>query len=219
MQNIKSNPTKRIANRILRIGAVTVISMCISNGISFNAKANTLGIEHKETISNIIEHINSYKNYISNNKALKAIRENKLYYIDDDGYKYYLDERYQDYLYEVCKEYGVEDYYKAFIALMYHESQFNPKAVSSTEDYGLMQINKMNHEWLCEKLSISNVEEEYSNIKCGVYMLSQYIKKYGDLQIALVCYNMGESAVKRGTYSTLYSRCVLEDISKLKEMK
>ena len=33
----------------------------------------------------------------------------------------------------------------------YHESKFNPEAVSATNDYGLMQINEVNHDRLEEQ--------------------------------------------------------------------
>ena len=79
-------------------------------------------------------------------------RENKIYYIQDDGYRFDLPKEYQDYLWSLCKQYNVTDYYKLFIAQMYHESNFDELAISDTNDYGLMQINTCKHELLSEKL-------------------------------------------------------------------
>ena len=102
---------------------------------------------------------------------------------------------------------------------MYHESGFQTDIVSGTNDYGLMQINKCNHDWLSKKLGKSNFLDPYTSIEAGVYILSDYLKKYDDVQTALVCYNMGESAIQKGIYSTKYSRGVLADEKLLVELE
>ena len=79
-------------------------------------------------------------------------RPNVLYYINENGYISHLDERYQDYLYEMCIKYDVKEYYTLFIAQIYHESGFDENSISGTNDYGLMQINECNHGWLGKKL-------------------------------------------------------------------
>ena len=96
---------------------------------------------------------------------------------------------------------------------MQHESNFVDTVVSPTDDYGLMQINKINHKWLAEELGIYNILDPYENIKAGVYMLSNYILKYDDIAAALMCYNMGEPGAtdcfERGIRSTSYSDTIL----------
>ena len=149
----------------------------------------------------------------------KPQRSNKLYCIVENGVTYNLDVVYQDYLWKTCKKYKVTDYYELFIAQMYHESGFQTDIVSGTNDYGLMQINKCNHDWLSKKLGKSNFLNPYTSIEAGVYILSDYLKKYDDVQTALVCYNMGESAIQKGIYSTKYSRGVLADKKLLVELE
>ena len=146
-------------------------------------------------------------------------RENKLYYVYESHIRTDLDIEYQDYLYQMCVEYDIPEHYTLLLAQMYHESGFDVNAVSSTDDYGLMQINVFNHEWLREKLGISNFLDPYDNIKAGTFMMSQFLKKYDDVQKALVCYNRGEGAVKKGTYSTSYSEGVLYDMTLLVEIE
>lgn len=146
-------------------------------------------------------------------------RSNKLYCIVEDGITCNLDVKYQDYLWEMCEKYDVTEHYELFLAQMYHESSFNTDIISSTNDYGLMQINKSNHGWLSEKLGKDDFLDPYTSIEAGVYILSDYLKKYDDVQIALVCYNMGEGAVQKGTYSTRYSRGVLADMELLVELE
>lgn len=146
--------------------------------------------------------------------------EYSYYYVvePETGKEYYLDTDYQDYLYEMCVTYNVVEYYTLFIALMYHESRFDSKAISKSDDYGLMQINIGNHEWLAEELGITDFLDPYQSIHCGVFMMSSYLHKYNDVQKVLVCYNKGESAVINGTYSTDYSQCVVSDWDKLVEL-
>lgn len=146
-------------------------------------------------------------------------RPNKLYYVNENGWESYLDECYQNHLYEMCVKYDVVDYYTLFLAQMYHESGFRTDVISGTNDYGLMQINICNHEWLGQKLGNSDFLDPYNNIEAGVYMMSGYLKKYNDAEKALVCYNRGESAVRNGTYSTKYSQGVLYDMTFLVELK
>lgn len=144
-------------------------------------------------------------------------RTNKLYYVDDNGYKSYFDECYQNYLYDLCVQYGITEYYTLLIAQIYHESTFRTNLISSTNDYGLMQINACNHSWLRNKLGISDFLNPYENMQAGVYMMSSYLHKYGDAEKALVCYNLGEGGAK-GVSSTSYSRGVLYDKSLLVEL-
>ena len=143
-------------------------------------------------------------------KVEEPKRENKLYKVKESYGTYMLDIEYQDYTYEMCKKYGVEEYYTLFIALMWHESNFKVDDISRTNDYGLMQINKCNHSWLKKELDIDpDFLNPYTSIECGVYMMSSYLKKYEDVHKALVAYNMGENAVKKYS-STKYSRTVVD---------
>lgn len=67
----------------------------------------------------------------------------------EDRYTVYdvpLSEELQHYAQDVCEEYGVS--FPLVIAIMKHESEFLPGVVSATNDYGIMQINQSNHEWL-----------------------------------------------------------------------
>ena len=55
----------------------------------------------------------------------------------------------QDYIRNLCDEYGIP--IELVIAIIDVESTFRANVVSKTNDYGLMQINKCNHEWLTDK--------------------------------------------------------------------
>lgn len=118
---------------------------------------------------------------------------------------YDLQEIMQDY----CEEYGVP--YALALAIADVETHFDPDAVSGTGDYGLMQINAINHEWLSE-LGIDVMTYE-GNIEAGIYMISQHLNKYGEPELALMAYNSGPTGAQRlwdaGTFQTDYSRKVM----------
>ena len=117
-----------------------------------------------------------------------------------------------------CNEYGVP--FALALAIAEQESGFNPDAISSTNDYGLMQINKCNFGWL-RKSGIEPLDHK-GNITAGVFMISQAINKYGDYNKALMAYNCGDAGAKRlwknGVYSTAYSRSVMERYNKWVEV-
>lgn len=143
------------------------------------------------------------------------LRENTLYYILDEGVRCDISTDLQDYVYNKCVENNIESYYELILAQIYHESGWKSETISSTDDYGLMQINIQNHEWLSETLGITDFLDPYQSIDAGTYLMSSYLLKYNDVQKALVCYNMGEGKVKDGIWQSKYSNGVVEDMDKL----
>lgn len=132
------------------------------------------------------------------------------YTINDNGYQAYLSEDLQDWVYQMCAEYGIPGYEKLIISKLYCESGFNPNVKhrnkNGTVDYGIAQINSSNHGWLRKTLGITDFMDPYQSIRCGVYMMSENLKKNGfNESMALVAYNTG----KNGISSTSYSRKVL----------
>ncbi len=127
-----------------------------------------------------------------------------------------LSEKLQLFTYERCQENLVDNYYPLMIAVMWHESNFDALAVSKTNDYGLMQINICNHEWLQEKLGLTDFLDAEQSIQAGVYILARYLLKYEDVDKALMAYNMGENGAakcwKKGIYETAYTRAVHEKL-------
>lgn len=121
-----------------------------------------------------------------------------------------LDHPLQNYIRELCEENGLP--MDLVISLISVESSFRPNLVSGTNDYGLMQINKVNHEWLSEKYGITDFLDPYQNVLCGVKILSQHYEKYQDVDRALMAYNLGATGAKKlwdkGVYETHYVRKV-----------
>lgn len=108
-----------------------------------------------------------------------------------------------------CEKYGVP--YALALAVADVESRFDPTATSSTNDYGLMQINQVNHGWLLEQ-GIDPMTPE-GNIEAGVLFLSDYLTAYGDPEMAIMAYNCGPGGAQKlwaaGTYHTEHSQKVM----------
>lgn len=129
-----------------------------------------------------------------------------------------LSDELQQYTIELCKQYGVGP--ELVFALMGAESEYQPDVISKTGDYGLMQINKVNHGWIADELGINDILDARQNIKAGVYMLSQISRDYDTLQEILMVYNCGEGGAqlrwKRGIYKTAHTEKVLRRMESLK---
>lgn len=138
---------------------------------------------------------------------LELITEPEVFYFEVP-----LSDGFQDYIRSKCIEYDVP--MELVIALIDKESSFRADVVSNTDDYGYMQINKFNHEWLSETLGVSNFLDPYENVLCGIYIISEHLEKTdGNLELALMRYNCGATGAKKlwdkGIYSTHYTDKVM----------
>lgn len=122
-----------------------------------------------------------------------------------------MDRETQEFTYYLTEGYGID--FTLVMAIIENESYFDPEVISETEDYGLMQINKINHEWFGEHLGITDFLDAKQNIRAGVYVLRKLFEKYSDVNMVLMAYNMGEEGAKRlwndGIYNTRYTDRVL----------
>ena len=116
----------------------------------------------------------------------------------------------QEIMQDRCEVYGVP--YALALAIAEVETHFDPDAVSPTHDYGLMQINQVNHEWL-QGLGMDPLTHA-GNIDAGLYMIGNYLSQYGDTEMALMAYNNGPGGARKlwdaGTYQTDYTRKVMK---------
>ena len=126
----------------------------------------------------------------------------------------------QRYIYEICADENVP--VTLVMAMIEHESGFDPEAVSPTDDYGLMQINAVNHEWLKEEYRCADMMNPYQNVFCGISIIGSYIDKYVELDKALMAYNMGnygaQKAWKNGVTSIAYSEEILSLMKEYEEV-
>lgn len=112
----------------------------------------------------------------------------------------------QQYIHNLCEKYDIS--YAMVIAMIDVESSFDSKAVSSTSDYGLMQINAINHKDNMDYLN------PYDNVEHGIKALNRLAEKYNEADLVAMCWNCGEAGARKlwreGIYSTEYSEKVIK---------
>jgi hypothetical protein len=120
-------------------------------------------------------------------------------------------EEQQEFTYYLCTGYNID--FTLVMALIQNESSFDPSVISVTNDYGYMQINKINHQWLTDTLGVTDFTDPYQNIRAGVFVLRKLYERYQDTNMVLMAYNMGEDGAARlwekGIYSTDYTEKIL----------
>lgn len=125
----------------------------------------------------------------------------------------------QAFVHYLCEAYDID--WTLVMAMMKQESNFQSDVISSTDDYGLMQINKCNHEWLSEQLGVNDFLNKEQNIRAGVFVLRKLFEQYTDTDMVLMAYNMGEGGAanlwEKGIYETNYTKKVRQYQSEYQE--
>lgn len=120
-------------------------------------------------------------------------------------------EEQQEFTYYLCAGYNID--FALVMALIQNESDFEPAVVSTTNDYGYMQINQINHRWLRDTIGVTDFTDPYQNIRSGVFVLRKLFERYQDTNMVLMAYNMGEDTAcqlwEKGIYSTDYTEKIL----------
>lgn len=109
---------------------------------------------------------------------------------------------------QVAGEFGLP--WELVRAVCYVESGIDPNAISSTGDYGLMQVSYINHGWL----GLENPLDPEQNLRAGCTILKNALDNSGgDVTRALMRYNRGDgyamSQWSQGIFSTAYTDKVL----------
>ena len=121
-----------------------------------------------------------------------------------------MDRDLQEFIYYLCEEYNIE--FTFVMALIRQESAFDSSCTSVTGDFGLMQINQCNFDYINQTLGINNVTNPYDNVRAGVFILRKLFEKYQKPNLVLMAYNMGESGAARlwenGIFESNYSKAV-----------
>jgi hypothetical protein len=122
-----------------------------------------------------------------------------------------LDDETQQMILDKCEEHNID--FAFTMGVIYAESRFQADADSGSS-VGLMQINRINHGWLSEKLGLTDFFDPEQNVTAGLHMLEMLFEKYEDPALVLMAYNMGETGAKRrwdkGIYTSDYAEAVLQ---------
>ena len=128
-----------------------------------------------------------------------------------------LDADLQAYIWTLCEDAGVP--FTLVIAVIEAESTYRADVISASGDWGLMQINRVCHEWLRSELGIEDFLDPRDNVRAGVYILAGYYRQYGAVSGTLVAYNQGQQSAEElfaaGVYETAYSKRVMSIMLRL----
>lgn len=120
-------------------------------------------------------------------------------------------EEQQEFTYYLCTGYNID--FTLVMALIQNESSFDPAVISKTNDYGYMQINQINQQWLTDTIGVTDFTDPYQNIRAGVFVLRKLFERYQDTNMVLMAYNMGEDGAARlwekGIFETDYTQSIL----------
>lgn len=117
----------------------------------------------------------------------------------------------QELVYSECMARGVEP--ELAVAVILRENRgFDPSIISASNDYGLFQINRINHKRMAD-LGYTDMLDAEDNIRAGVYILAECLNRNDNYHQALMAYNLGQGgankAMAKGIYQTDYSRGVM----------
>lgn len=123
-----------------------------------------------------------------------------------------LDEEWYAYVRGRCEDTGVP--YALVMAIIEHESGFDPRAVSLTNDYGLMQINQINHQRMRAIFGEDwDPLDPYDNVDAGLEMLEPlWSRLNGDYDKVLMCYQYGSAGAAKLWAQGIYESKASKDI-------
>lgn len=130
----------------------------------------------------------------------------------------------KSYTQSVCDEYNVD--YSLALGVIYNESRFQSGLThvnsNGTVDYGLMQVNEVNFDYLNKTLGIRSMSElldDKTGIRCGVQLLAYHKQYTGNDSAALLRYQIGAGKYKqylrKGRYTNQTHQQVLTYQSEL----
>jgi soluble lytic murein transglycosylase-like protein len=124
----------------------------------------------------------------------------------------------QEFTYQKCIQYDVD--YIMVLAIMQTESRFKPDVIKDG-NYGLMQINESNFQYLKESMGITDFLDPQQNIEAGIFFLSGIYENNTEPEKILMVYNMGGRIAQElwdmGRESTGYSRAIMKNMDEIRE--
>lgn len=122
-----------------------------------------------------------------------------------------MDASLQEFIFTLSTAYEID--HTLVMAMIQTESCWIPDVISPGGDYGLMQINEINHTWLTRELGIDDFLDPEDNVKSGMFILRKLFEKYESPEKVLMAYNLGEGGAamlwEEGIYETNYTHKVL----------
>lgn len=124
--------------------------------------------------------------------------------------KYLYPIKYSEYVEKYSLEYKLDK--NLVYSIIKAESGFDPKAVSTSNAKGLMQILDSTGKWAAEKIKIKDFEssmllEPKINIRIGCWYIAKLLNQYDqNTDLALAAYNAGSGNVSKWLKDTGFSK-------------
>ena len=189
---------------VLLIG---VLLGCLIWGLTHREK-NEPASNRQEMMENVMQ-FGSYDDRVFEQEVSRDWASGDLNFVPLDCA---MDYETQEFVFYLSAGYNID--WTLVMALIQKESSFRPDVISGSNDYGLMQINKINHELLTDTLGVTDYLDSEQNIRAGMFVLRKLFEEYKEPELVLMCYNMGETGASRlwakGIYSTNYTEDILE---------
>lgn len=117
--------------------------------------------------------------------------------------------KYKRYIQVYSKDKNLDEFLIA--AIIKTESNFNEKAKSNKNAYGLMQLTYETATWISEKMNIKYFNKDMlydpgTNIKMGCWYVDNLQKEFKDIDLALAAYNAGRGRVSKWIKDPKYSK-------------
>jgi Soluble lytic murein transglycosylase and related regulatory proteins (some contain LysM/invasin domains) len=194
-------------------------------------EANTVKAIETEKYFNIVDLETFYNNQAASTEVVEVVASVNTDILEEFDEKDVrpeipnipLDDKLLDYIYKESTEHNIA--YTLVLAIMKVESNFNPKAISNTNDYGLSQINKTTARWIAKELGLSkyDLKNPYTSTDFCIFYLSYLSEKYRNMGMSeedifnftVVSYNRGEGSgykyvKKYGAESNSYWKKVMK---------
>jgi soluble lytic murein transglycosylase len=117
---------------------------------------------------------------------------------------------YSEYIYKYSVKYNLSPYLVA--AVIKTESNYNPKAHSGKNAFGLMQITASTGEWSAKEMKLNNYETEKLldpefNINMGCWYIDNLKKEFNsNIDLVLAAYNGGRGNVEKWLMDSAHSK-------------
>ena len=179
--------------KCLSLLTVSICSLIVSQALvvpDFRAQIKCAPVESVNScqIASAVEMVKRQERI----KIIPAVQEDDFYIQEID-----LPFELQEFTYEKSKEYGVD--YKLVLALMWSESRFQSELISTTNDYGIMQINACHLKDLQRRYGIESmmdILDPHLGIDYGTQMIAGLVKEFG-LEYGITAYKYGVGGMKK----------------------
>lgn len=166
---------------------LVTLSGCVNSNINLNEnKKNELSKEN--IISKIKKRVNYNKKIRKISKTEKKSRKSKHYALTTQTAL-----KFSGHVGVRAAGLDAVDFVNVFTSMIKHESNFNSKAVSSAGAKGLGQLMP----GTAKMLGVKDPFKPRENLNGAATYLTQMMKKFGSVELALAAYNAGPGAVQK----------------------